>query len=115
MPFTLHATVVFAVPVTTAVKDCVPPRNTAALEGIMLTLIVGTGGGDDDPVLPHPASRKAKATAALAAACREFPANLFRLTPALSSGIAGEEARHVPIRTRVEQRRLQTLRADSTV
>ena len=51
---TLHVTAVFVVPATEAVKVCVAPWFTMALDGDTLTVIAGGGGGADPP--PHPVS-----------------------------------------------------------
>ena len=69
MPFTLHVTLVEALPapVTVAVKSCAPPTGTVAVRGETLTAIaVGDWGADvvEEPVepasvCPHAAKSKA--------------------------------------------------------
>jgi hypothetical protein len=94
MPFTLQVTAVFGVPLTSAVNDSVPPRNTAALEGITVTLMIDGGGGDDDPpVLPHPASNTARARATPGATRRRLHVNRSWSTPNLSSITPGSRQR----------------------
>lgn len=94
MPSTLQVTAVSLVPVTSAVKDCIPPRKIVALDGVTLTLMMAGGGGDDDPpVLPHPASSKARAPAT---AHSHWRASHFPPTPCLSSIALGAQALCVP-------------------
>ena len=65
MPFTLHVTAVFDVPVTVAVNCCVFPSNTLELEDDTITVTDWSGGLDDwdgglDELLPPQPTRKTR-------------------------------------------------------
>jgi hypothetical protein len=57
--FTDHVTVVFVFPVTAAVKVCVAPARTIAVEGVTVTTTPAFSGGvvgdPPPPLLPNPA------------------------------------------------------------
>jgi hypothetical protein len=62
VPFTLHVTAIFELPVTVAVNCWVAPNPTEAVVGLTLTVMEGGGGDTFDPLLPHDRANSASAT-----------------------------------------------------
>jgi hypothetical protein len=88
-PFTLQLTLVSVVPATLAVNNWAWPSKTETFGGEMVTLTLGGGGGEVEPVAPQPERTVTNVQTMKSAAARMGKRSIARVE---SLG----EARHVP-------------------